>query len=134
MRRFAWGLTIGFLGLLLGLPARAEPPPQDAANQTAAAKDAQPSLTVIDEAGKTHTVSAVDFSRLPRRKIEANDYSSVKAEFEGASLIEFLESVGVPSFCWKPPMVIASPFRFTRLIRRPRATSCCWPTGGTAIR
>ncbi len=51
-------------------------------------------LTVTDEAGKSHQVTASDIGRLIRRKFEVADHDK-KAEFEGVSLVDLLQSVGV---------------------------------------
>src|SRR5262245_28698649 len=61
----------------------------------AAASAAEPAITVLDEAGKLHRVTASDISRLNRRKFMVTDYDSDKAEFEGVSLVDFLQPLGV---------------------------------------
>src|SRR5262249_23241651 len=48
-----------------------------------------------DESGKLHKVTATDVSRLARRRIVGTDYDASKAEFEGVSLVDFLQPLGV---------------------------------------
>jgi hypothetical protein len=56
---------------------------------------AEASITVTDEAGKVHHVTAANISRLARRKVVGTDYEASTAEFEGVSLIDFLQPLGV---------------------------------------
>jgi hypothetical protein len=63
-------------------------------NTPRAAAD-EPQLVVTDEAGKVHQITATDISRLARRKLETTDYDKAKAEYEGVSLVDLLQSVGV---------------------------------------
>ena len=50
------------------------------------------SLQVIDEAGKTHTISAHDFAGLPHRSVSAKVGES-DSTCEGVSLVDLLESM-----------------------------------------
>ena len=52
------------------------------------------SLKVIDEAGVAHSLSRDDFLKLPRQKVNTKVHDS-DAEFQGASLVDLLKSVGV---------------------------------------
>jgi hypothetical protein len=51
-------------------------------------------LTVIDEAGVSHTLSTADIARLPQRKLKAKSEHG-ENEFEGVSLVDVLQSLGV---------------------------------------
>jgi len=54
----------------------------------------EPILTVIDEAGSRHQITAADLSRLPRQKLKAKS-ERIDGEFEGVSLVDLLKSAGV---------------------------------------
>jgi hypothetical protein len=56
----------------------------------------QASLAVVDEQGKTHTVSTADLAKLPRRTIKAVGHDQQTAEYEGVQLSDLLEHCGVP--------------------------------------
>ncbi len=67
--------------------------PQSHAQSSTAIDQKQP-LTVVDEGGTSHSIAAADFAKLPRSKFKATTHTG-EAEFEGASLVELLKSVGV---------------------------------------
>jgi hypothetical protein len=49
----------------------------------------QASLSVVDEQGKTHDVSAADLAKMPRHKVKAT------AEYEGVHFADLLQHCGV---------------------------------------
>ena len=59
-----------------------------------AANAESPSLTVIDEAGKSHAISAHDFATLPHQTVTAK-IGQADSKCEGVSLVDLLQSVGV---------------------------------------
>ena len=86
-------------GLLLTLPTvqlvgddSAGPKPTSAADATVQSHAS--TLTLIDEQGKAKILTADDFSRLPRRTVKAK-FGGADSEFEGVSLVDVLQSVGV---------------------------------------
>src|SRR5262245_45905016 len=52
-------------------------------------------LAITDAAGKRHEIPAFNFSKLARRKVEVAEKDQANVEFEGALLVDLLESVGV---------------------------------------
>src|SRR5262245_14426711 len=54
----------------------------------------EPSISVIDEDGKSHRITATMILKLARRKVVANDHDN-KVEFEGTLLVDLLQSLGV---------------------------------------
>jgi DMSO/TMAO reductase YedYZ molybdopterin-dependent catalytic subunit len=73
--------------LLLGLITAFQP-----LGQVASAADAP--LTLIDEAGQSHALTAADITKLPRHTLKAKSHD-VENEFSGVSLVDVLQSVGV---------------------------------------
>jgi hypothetical protein len=59
------------------------------------ADDPKPALTVVDEAGKAHSISAPDFAKLPRQKVTMKDRDNTQHEYEGTLLHNLLESAGI---------------------------------------
>ncbi|HEY4233151.1 MAG TPA: molybdopterin-dependent oxidoreductase [Lacipirellulaceae bacterium] len=59
-----------------------------------AAPSSSAALTLIDEAGASHAITADDFSRLPRQTVKVMSHGN-EAEFAGASLVNILTSCGV---------------------------------------
>jgi hypothetical protein len=53
-----------------------------------------PSLTVIDEAGKSHAISAHDFAALPHQTVTVK-IGPADSKCEGVGLVDLLQSVGV---------------------------------------
>jgi hypothetical protein len=81
-------MCLKLLPLLIALPmVHLENTPLAAADE--------PQLVVTDEAGKVHQITATNISRLARRKLETTDYDKTKAEYEGVSLVDLLQSAGV---------------------------------------
>ena len=58
------------------------------------AADATRTLSLVDEAGATHSISPEDMAKLPRHKLKAKDHDR-ESEFEGVLLVDLLKSVGV---------------------------------------
>jgi len=52
-------------------------------------------LTVINETGKTTSISAEDFAKLPRQTVKVKDRSGTLVTYEGVSLAEILRAAGV---------------------------------------
>jgi hypothetical protein len=77
--RWAW-LAVGLIVTLHAVQCAAQ------------ATDAE--LTVIDEAGKVHTLAAADLAKLPQQTLKAKAHG-MENEFGGVSLVDVLQSVGV---------------------------------------
>jgi hypothetical protein len=60
-----------------------------------AADPPAPAITVVDEAGKTHSFSADDFAKFPRKKTTIQDRDGMQHEYEGTILSNVIESAGV---------------------------------------
>ena len=60
----------------------------------ASAAEVEPSIRVIDEAGKATEVTASQLAKLPREAVKVKDHGK-DAEFEGASLAKLLMENGV---------------------------------------
>lgn len=82
-----------FIGLLLALPVAAAETGGKTGERPAAVPGSDV-LSVIDESGAAHKVGRDEFLKLPRQKVKAKGHDGA-AEFQGASLVDLLESIGV---------------------------------------
>ena len=55
----------------------------------------RPTLSIVDEQGTEHVVSAADIEKLPRTKAKVTDSMDQTAEYEGVQLGELLAAQGV---------------------------------------
>jgi Oxidoreductase molybdopterin binding domain len=60
-----------------------------------AAPVAPQSLSVVDEQGTEHKISAAELAKLPRTKAKVIDHENQPAEYEGVQLSELLQAQGV---------------------------------------
>jgi hypothetical protein len=52
-------------------------------------------LIVVNEAGKTTSISAEDYAKFPRQTMKVKDHSGTLVTYEGVSLAEILRAAGV---------------------------------------
>ncbi len=52
-------------------------------------------MTIVDEQGNAHELSAADLARLPRKTVKLPDEPGTTIEYEGVQLADVLEHVGV---------------------------------------
>ncbi len=83
-----------FIWLLFALPIAAAETGGKAPGRLDSGVTGRDVLTVIDEAGTSHKVGRNEFLKLPRQTVKAKGHDGV-AEFQGAPLVELLESIGV---------------------------------------
>jgi hypothetical protein len=66
-----------------------------AAAQPSDSKASDDAITVIDEGGKVHRVTAAELTRMANRKTMETESDGNKQVFEGVLLVDFLRSLGV---------------------------------------
>ena len=109
-----------------------------------ATADDSPKVTIIDEQGMPHELSAVDLAKMPRKTVTLPDEPGTTIQYQGVQLADVLEHCGVklgkecavttawPVTCWsKLRTITASCWRSRKSIPPPPTRSCCWPTRAT---